>query len=145
MVRSRVRGAFGSSFSPEKTQAECACNGAPVGLPLPEGPVTSPAKAALALAPTNAIAHTAVAIVAFRRIVSPLLRGFRGSNVELVSRVVCLAQHSSPVPSDTSTAHPLENSCRPAGGSGLIDAFEVAIDRPHRLAEREGHVPHRDN
>ena len=53
IVRSRLRGAVGSSFYPENTQIELACAGPAVGLPLP---VISPALAALALAPTNTAA-----------------------------------------------------------------------------------------
>jgi hypothetical protein len=61
-------GAFGSSFCPENTQIELACAGPCVGLPLP---VISPANAAVAVPPTSANVHTAVAIVALRSIASP--------------------------------------------------------------------------
>jgi hypothetical protein len=52
----------GLSFSPEKTQIELACNkAASFGLRLPGGPITSLAKAALALAPVRAAVQTATA------------------------------------------------------------------------------------
>src|SRR6266542_3476680 len=52
----------GLSFSPEKTQIELACDvAASFGVRLPGGPITSLAKAALALAPVRAAAQTATA------------------------------------------------------------------------------------
>src|SRR6266498_1165324 len=70
MLISRLRGAPGSSFLPENTQIEFACVGPAVAFPLP---VTSPAKAALALAPATTTAHTAAASIDFFRsmILSP--------------------------------------------------------------------------
>jgi hypothetical protein len=68
------------SFSPEKTQAEFAWPGAPVGPPaggiasdgsalgVPGGPFTSPAKAAVALAPASAAAQAATASSGLMRI-----------------------------------------------------------------------------
>src|SRR5436190_399362 len=50
----------GLSFSPEKTQIEFACEvAAKFSVPLPGGPITSLAKAALALAPARAAVQTA--------------------------------------------------------------------------------------
>src|SRR5215208_3330479 len=52
----------GLSFSPEKTQIELACDrAASFGVRLPGGPITSLAKAALALAPVSAAVQTATA------------------------------------------------------------------------------------
>ncbi len=70
MLISRLRGAPGSSFLPENTQIEFACVGPAVAFPLP---VTSPATAALALAPATTTAHTAAASIDFFRsmILSP--------------------------------------------------------------------------
>jgi hypothetical protein len=63
----------GLSFFPEKTQIEFACDGPAVGSPFP---VTSPAKAALALAAATVTAHTAAASIDFfRSMVSPLSSG----------------------------------------------------------------------
>ena len=70
----------GLSFSPEKTQIELACDvAATFGVGLPGGPITSPAKAALALAPASAAVQTAAASIDFLRIfVSfPLMRKMR--------------------------------------------------------------------
>ena len=47
-VMSRLSGAVGSSFWPEKTQMDLACSGPAVGLPFP---LTSPANAALPPSP----------------------------------------------------------------------------------------------
>jgi hypothetical protein len=55
---SRLNGAVGSSFWPEKTQIEFACVGPAVGFPLP---VISPASAALTLKPATAAVHAATA------------------------------------------------------------------------------------
>lgn len=49
----------GASFNPEKTHIELACSGPAVGAPVP---VTSPAKATLALAPEMATAKTAAVV-----------------------------------------------------------------------------------
>ena len=63
------------SFSPEKTQTELAWDVAAVlkfvfGFGSVGGPFTSPAKAALALAPATAAAHTtAVSIEFFRSMI----------------------------------------------------------------------------
>jgi hypothetical protein len=57
------------SFSPEKTQIELACDVAAVlGVKVPGGPITSPAKAALALAPVSAAVQTATTSNGFLRI-----------------------------------------------------------------------------
>ena len=68
------------SFSPEKTHAEfawsCACVGPPAGgiagvvsvLGFPGGPFTSPARAALALAPTSAAVQAAIPSNGLKRI-----------------------------------------------------------------------------
>jgi hypothetical protein len=61
-LMSRLSGAVGSSFRPEKTQIELACAGPAVGAPVP---VISPAKAAVELTPTK-MAHPASAIDALR-------------------------------------------------------------------------------
>src|SRR6266498_5408929 len=59
----------GLSFSPEKTQIELACEvAAKFSVPLPGGPITSLAKAALALAPARAAVQTATASNGFLRI-----------------------------------------------------------------------------
>lgn len=59
----------GLSFSPEKTQIELACDvAASFGVRLPGGPITSLAKAALALAPVRAAVQTATASNDFLRI-----------------------------------------------------------------------------
>src|SRR6266511_2810057 len=59
----------GSSFSPEKTQIELSCDvAATLSVPLPGGPITSLAKAALALAPVSAAVQTATASNDFLRI-----------------------------------------------------------------------------
>ena len=59
----------GLSFSPEKTQIELACVvAATFGVRLPGGPITSLAKAALALAPVSAAVQTATASNDFLRI-----------------------------------------------------------------------------
>src|SRR6266540_3361188 len=59
----------GLSFSPEKTQIEFACEvAAKFSVPLPGGPITSLAKAALALAPARAAVQTATASNGFLRI-----------------------------------------------------------------------------
>src|SRR6266566_727857 len=63
---SRVIGAPGSSFCPEKTQIELACAGPAVGLPLP---VISPAKAALALRPAMVTVHTTATTIFFRSMI----------------------------------------------------------------------------
>jgi len=69
------------SFRPEKEQIEFECAGAPVAWastcscvrgPVPGGPLTSPAKAALTLTPATMTAHTAVANKDFVRMFSPL-------------------------------------------------------------------------
>jgi hypothetical protein len=63
-------GPLTKSFSPEKEQIELACDvslGVPGWVTLPGGPVTSPAKAAPALAPATATAHTAAANIDFFR------------------------------------------------------------------------------
>jgi hypothetical protein len=58
----------GLSFSPEKTQIELACDvAATFSVPLPGGPITSLAKAALALAPVRAAVQTATASNDFLR------------------------------------------------------------------------------
>ena len=60
----------GLSFSPEGTQIELACDvAATFGVRLPGGPITSLAKAALALAPVSAAVQTATASNGFMRIV----------------------------------------------------------------------------
>jgi hypothetical protein len=57
------------SFSPEKTQIEFACDVAAVlGVKVPGGPITSPAKAELAPAPASAAVQTATASNDFLRI-----------------------------------------------------------------------------
>src|SRR5436190_1482451 len=59
----------GLSFSPEKTQIEFACEvAAKFSVPLPGGPITSLAKAALALALARAAVQTATASNGFLRI-----------------------------------------------------------------------------
>src|SRR6266516_1304224 len=59
----------GLSFSPEKTQIEFACEvAAKFSVPLPGGPITSLAKAALALAHARAAVQTATASNGFLRI-----------------------------------------------------------------------------
>src|SRR5215211_7734072 len=68
----------GLSFSPEKTQIELACEvAASFGVPLPGGPITSLAKAALALAPARAAVQTATASNDFLRIAYLLYQGLR--------------------------------------------------------------------
>jgi hypothetical protein len=69
----------GLSFSPEKTQIELACDvAASFGVRLPGGPITSLAKAALALAPARAAVQTATASNDFLRIASSHLGTPRG-------------------------------------------------------------------
>src|SRR5215204_2836041 len=64
----------GLSFSPEKTQIELACDvAATFSVPLPGGPITSLAKAALALAPVSAAVQTATASNGFLRIATSYL------------------------------------------------------------------------
>src|SRR5512132_3343706 len=59
----------GLSFSPEKTQIELACDvAATFSVPLPGGPITSLATAALALAPVRAAVQTTTASNDFLRI-----------------------------------------------------------------------------
>jgi len=64
----------GLSFSPEKTQIELACDvAATFGVRLPGGPITSLAKAALALAPARAAVQTATASNGFLRMLTSYL------------------------------------------------------------------------
>jgi hypothetical protein len=65
-LKSRLSGAVGSSFRPEKTQMEFACAGPAVAVPVP---VISPANAALALT-QRTTAHTATTTSALVRIIT---------------------------------------------------------------------------
>jgi hypothetical protein len=67
---SRLNGAVGSSFCPEKTQIEFACVGPAVGLPFP---VISPADAALTLTLKITTTETTVAMNALVRILPPFV------------------------------------------------------------------------
>ncbi len=88
------------SFSPEKTHAEfawsCACVGPPVGgiagvvsvLGFPGGPFTSPARAALALAPTSAAVQAATPSNDLKRILTSTSRRPRAAKAPGPVRIV---------------------------------------------------------
>ena len=106
----------GLSFSPEKTQIELACDvAASFGVRLPGGPITSLAKAALALAPVRAAAQTATATndllrMAFLLSNWPGVAGVADADSLVADflrkRVACYLPTQPPVPADVIPGRP---------------------------------------
>src|SRR6266542_2662852 len=109
----------GLSFSPEKTQIELACDvAATFSVPLPGGPITSLAKAALALAPASAAVQTATASNGFMRMLTSHLETPLASRASPGS--IRQRPYSDPAGANCDIAHEVSRGKTGAGGKGRI-------------------------